>query len=900
MKITSVALENIATHVKTRIPFMDGINVLSGLNGAGKSTVLKMIGYAMFDYLAGNQADYVRHGESSGTVTVYFTGKDGTEYSLKRNIGGGNTSPRATNLMTGMEVNFASRKDAFTWIHDQMGIDRSVDLKSLFQNSIGVDQGTFTIPFSKPAGERKKIFGPVLNVDVYEQAYKNAHDITNALKNDIQNLAVKISGLQGEISSKHDLQEELNNFQKDLADLGNQQTLIGAELARLKAEVQSMDTLKDRRDALRSERKTLESTINEMQKAKDRIEKELGEARQASVACNATRADYMAYEDLGKQERDLQPRLATLESVRKQCNGLETELLGTKKLIAEIAARIKQIEADMGKLPGLERSSREHSQLVDRISSIGAELRTIDAQEKELKDLKKKHHDLQEKLDRQKVDDQEVARLQAATSQLDQVERERIKLVEHTARLRAAISQATENMHASKDGKCPFLKDACKNIQEQSLGQYFQKQIDALNASLAIEAKSLDDAMHTLDGLKTAKTRLETLLNLKEQATNLRGQLDDLQGRIKSIEAAIANRSSLETQRKEATARKESLEPAVQAYALLKGQVEIELPDLRTKIADKEAYVIKIEEAIKPLKKYIGDLDGIQTRLDDIRKSMAAKRGNHEVFMKNSTLAEKLPSIEANVASMNKRFDESRKKLDNTVLVLAEVESRYDEKRHDAAKAGKDKASSELAAIGASITEKNRNVVLISEKLKKIEEKSSELNVLTSQHDELVAIDAFNTTLREWFKQAGPIITKALMYKINEKANQFIKDLSGSNDVKLEWKEDFDAVLTTPLSVKSFNQLSGGEQMAVALSIRLAILRVLSNLDFAFFDEPTTNLDPEKRENLAQCIKNVGMSKGFTQLFVISHDDTFERYADSVVHFSKDAEENTTIDVPSA
>ncbi|NMC03681.1 MAG: SMC family ATPase, partial [Candidatus Lokiarchaeota archaeon] len=186
------------------------------------------------------------------------------------------------------------------------------------------------------------------------------------------------------------------------------------------------------------------------------------------------------------------------------------------------------------------------------------------------------------------------------------------------------------------------------------------------------------------------------------------------------------------------------------------------------------------------------------------------------------------------------------------------------------------------------------------EKLKKIEEKSSELNVLTSQHDELVAIDAFNTTLREWFKQAGPIITKALMYKINEKANQFIKDLSGSNDVKLEWKEDFDAVLTTPLSVKSFNQLSGGEQMAVALSIRLAILRVLSNLDFAFFDEPTTNLDPEKRENLAQCIKNVGMSKGFTQLFVISHDDTFERYADSVVHFSKDAEENTTIDVPSA
>ena len=48
----------------------------------------------------------------------------------------------------------------------------------------------------------------------------------------------------------------------------------------------------------------------------------------------------------------------------------------------------------------------------------------------------------------------------------------------------------------------------------------------------------------------------------------------------------------------------------------------------------------------------------------------------------------------------------------------------------------------------------------------------------------------------------------------------------------------------------------------------------------AFFDEPTTNMDAERRENLAVQLSNI---KHFDQLFVISHDDTFEGYVDNVV-----------------
>jgi DNA repair protein SbcC/Rad50 len=64
----------------------------------------------------------------------------------------------------------------------------------------------------------------------------------------------------------------------------------------------------------------------------------------------------------------------------------------------------------------------------------------------------------------------------------------------------------------------------------------------------------------------------------------------------------------------------------------------------------------------------------------------------------------------------------------------------------------------------------------------------------------------------------------------------------------------------------------------------LALLKKLSTLNIAFFDEPTQNMDILRRSNLAEQIRRV---RGFDQLFVISHDDTFEQGLDSLVRLRK-------------
>jgi exonuclease SbcC len=102
---------------------------------------------------------------------------------------------------------------------------------------------------------------------------------------------------------------------------------------------------------------------------------------------------------------------------------------------------------------------------------------------------------------------------------------------------------------------------------------------------------------------------------------------------------------------------------------------------------------------------------------------------------------------------------------------------------------------------------------------------------------------------------------------------------------RLSWSEEYEITLEKDGRQRGFQQLSGGEQMAAALAVRLALLRELSSIDVAFFDEPTSNLDGTRRESLADQILAV---KGFSQLFVISHDDTFERVTNNVVRVVKE------------
>ena len=138
--------------------------------------------------------------------------------------------------------------------------------------------------------------------------------------------------------------------------------------------------------------------------------------------------------------------------------------------------------------------------------------------------------------------------------------------------------------------------------------------------------------------------------------------------------------------------------------------------------------------------------------------------------------------------------------------------------------------------------------------------------------------------LRRVLKEAGPLVTRALVEIISHQASRLYGDILGSHSGRLRWSEDYEIQVEHAGYVRLFPQLSGGEQMAAALAVRLALLREISSIDLVFFDEPTSNLDETRRENLADQILGI---RDLSQLFVVSHDDTFERATDHHIRIAR-------------
>jgi exonuclease SbcC len=109
-------------------------------------------------------------------------------------------------------------------------------------------------------------------------------------------------------------------------------------------------------------------------------------------------------------------------------------------------------------------------------------------------------------------------------------------------------------------------------------------------------------------------------------------------------------------------------------------------------------------------------------------------------------------------------------------------------------------------------------------------------------------------------------------------------EIANDRRVEIRWTPDYDILLIEDGRERSFRQLSGGEQMSAALAVRLAILKILTSSDVVFLDEPTQNLDESRRLNLAQEILRI---RGFKQMIVISHDDTFNSNLENVIEIEK-------------
>ena len=198
MIFNRLKLFNFKSHENTIIRFNKGISVIVGENGAGKSTILEAISFALFKQHTGKKIDdLVRNNAPSMSVELEFT-SNGREYKVVRQ--------KKSNLKSSLFKRTSSEggyvhictgdKEVSNEIHQILDID-----SDLFLNAIYIRQGEIAELVDKTPDEKKLLISKLLGIDSLEKAWENLQPFINDYEN-------KLSEIKGKLYNSNELKEE--------------------------------------------------------------------------------------------------------------------------------------------------------------------------------------------------------------------------------------------------------------------------------------------------------------------------------------------------------------------------------------------------------------------------------------------------------------------------------------------------------------------------------------------------------------------------------------------------------------------------------------------------------------------------------------------------------------------
>ncbi len=274
--------------------------------------------------------------------------------------------------------------------------------------------------------------------------------------------------------------------------------------------------------------------------------------------------------------------------------------------------------------------------------------------------------------------------------------------------------------------------------------------------------------------------------------------------------------------------------------------------------------------------------------LDELIESVQRDEQEHfpayQAVLANRMAAETVSVRQQAVDAATIASEDLRSALMRVELLASEATTQFDAAAWSQAQAESARLHGEVGSLSSSekmltqtCEELERQIAALRDDQKRLAEAQKKLARVEQQS---TVLDKLRTVIN----QAGPYVTAHLIRKVSVTAAQIYGELTNDFAQVLSWGEDYSIALSINGRTRNFHSLSGGEQMMAALSVRLALLRTITGISFAFFDEPTAHLDGPHREALATQILSY---RGLRQLFVISHDGTFEHAMENTVRIER-------------
>lgn len=881
MHVKRVELENIKSYAGAVFEFERGTTAITGDNGAGKTTIIEAIAWALFDLLSYKKDEFVRRGSKKGSVRVTFeSGLDEREYIIYRDTGTGYYvfDPQ-------LQTRIADKKEEvtrFLWQH--LGVEPGTDLETLFKHAIGVPQGTFTAIFLSTAAERKKTFDTLLKVEEYRRGADELLKTARFVEGQINEVSMKIARSEGEISRIDLVSSEHSAASAMVSTISNDLGHVESAITEKAASVGKLDEIETQMGKLAAGLEKLRSENERIVHFKAQQEAELERAKAATAAIANVKADAELHSrSLG--------RIKELEREREQRQKLRDGLAKIEAAEAKVTAEKVQLDSEIEKIQtsrSLIESLRPLASDQELLEIEAARLRNELARSKaaadQIKGLEKKLGRLRESYRQNQAQINEARARREDSNKLGDLQTQDASIVRELANLNAALERDEAFQREIKNGLCPILSEKCLNLKAgQTLESFVTSKFSEIRSQIASLQKEHLEVAAAIAVSREAERFIIQLPALELREKEISDEGTRLKKEKAALEAAAELFGTIETGLRQVEADIRKLDNPKTRISLLEAEVKRE-SGLREQMSAVTKNLERLESdrrlAVEQLESY-KDLDA---HWADATKTRDETAEAFRVFVANEAAATLLEERTIQYRDTERELSEIKMRLTRAENEYAEASKDYDRDRHMAERLALLELQKRQVELKATLDVAAKRELELGNELGRLEAVRRSMQNEFREKERLEKVAETTDFIRSTLKEAAPLVARNYVWHVSQEANLMYREITGNAERTLKWSEDYGITLEEGGYDRSFVSFSGGEQMAAALSVRLALLKQLSDIRIAFFDEPTTNMDAERRENLAQ---QIGQIKHFDQLFVISHDDTFEGYMDHEVRVEK-------------
>ncbi|MFB3764703.1 MAG: AAA family ATPase [Methanotrichaceae archaeon] len=663
MHLNRLVLRNFKKYRRAEISFQDGLTGITGMNGAGKSTIVEAMAWALYGSKASAiKRDLIKNSNAKDTDSVEVSlslshGKQ--EITILRAMKGKSLSAEAAIDLDGHRVAMGSR-DVDLKLEEILKISYQDFMRTFYARQKDLDN----LLKEGGTGKREYLLKLLGLDDVRERSME-------LMKSDLRKLEDHSNRLRGALAELGNIDARIEDTSKriasakaELSDLKKIETNLALEAEKRKHELDEQIEKQRAHVLLDQKISDTESKASEKEKAITSDEARIDEIDRAKETLADLEPDL-------KRLEFVKARLGEIEPKRKKYDGLQKTMIIARTEL-DLAGRSL---AEQEKL--LESLKQDRSAL-ENIKPMEAEYQKIIASCERLEALRDRYTELQAMLNGEKI---------------------RLESIQANA---ARADETVRNILLAKGRieKIQPLKEKCEQLQKEFIHALRQKDLQKELDSLNVQKSNLEARIQKLENqITSAKKDLAFLgdlalrdAELKRQdveldrlGMDLNNELADLKGKLAIVEAQRIDASK--TLAKVKSLGKESNCPTcerpigeqyfklVQKYELLCRSANEHAALLKKRMQLQIEKINGVSSARSKLKIAFDDLNAKRSRRAELFAGMRSLES--QISEAKSELKEILVAAAklGDVSFDPKQFDELQKSIEDLIPYVEEHRS---------------------------------------------------------------------------------------------------------------------------------------------------------------------------------------------------------------------------------